>query len=172
MIYYIIMANIIEILYRDYIWPYKRIMLIVFLLILFIIAGAYAYQWYAIPVITAPAYDDVANANRRQNTADLLFFYAKWCPHCKTSGETWAALTGTPNAFPYQSSTKQVNGRLVNLIAIDCTDTDDNTVQTKVNNYKIEHYPTVKLAVDDQIYDFEGSISEYSMNKFMTTIIQ
>ena len=165
------MANIIELLYRDFIWPYKRILLIVFLLILFIIAGAYAYQWYAVPKINPPKYDDVANADRRQNTADLLFFYAQWCPHCKTSGSTWAALTGKPNEFPYQSSTMQVNGRLVNLIAIDCTDTDDPKVSSEINKYKIEHYPTVKLAVDNEIYEFEGSISEYSMNKFMTTII-
>ena len=159
------MANIIETLYRDFIFPYKRIMLILFLIILFIIASVYAYKWYAKPIIEQPLYDDVANANRRQKPVDVLLFTTEWCPYCVKAKPAWAE-------FKKKYDKKLINDHMINCIQIDCTDNETNAeVQAQIQKYEIEHYPTVKMLIDDKIIDFEASVSASNLDKFVNTIV-
>ena len=157
------MANIIELLYRDFIWPYKRILLIVFLLILFIIAGAYAYQWYAVPKINPPKYDDVANADRRQNTADLLFFYAQWCPHCKTAKPEWEQLVSEYDG-------KTINGRKVIFTDVNCTN-ESPDVDRMMDQYHIEGFPTIKLLKDGQVISYDAKPTKATLIQFLNTAV-
>ena len=155
------MANIIEILYREYFAPYKRNILIVFLLILFIIAGAYAYKWYATKVIEKKPYDDVANANRRNNPINVMFFNAEWCPHCIKAKPQW-------QSFSDEYNNKVINGYVVNCINVDCTNSEtDETVQSFIQKYNIEHYPTVKLINGDKIVEFDASVTSANLGKFV-----
>lgn len=157
------MANIIEILYRDYIAPRKRMMLILFLLILFIIAGAYAYKWYALPKINKPASDDVANANRREKPVDVLLFSTDWCPHCIKAQPLWTEFSNKYNG-------KNINGYIINCININCTDQEDPDVSASIDKYGIEHYPTVKMLINKTIVDFEASVNTANLSKFVDTI--
>ena len=159
------MANIIEILYRDYISQYKRIILIMFLIILFIIASVYAYDWYGKKQVEKPAYDDVANANRRDKPVDVLLFSTEWCPHCVKAKPQW-------KAFSDKFNKKVINGYVINCINVDCTDSEaDSSVQAYIQQYSIEHYPTVKMLANDKIVDFEASVNEQNLEKFVNTIL-
>lgn len=159
------MANIIEILYRDYIYPYKRILLIIFLIILFIIASVYAYNWYGKSQVNKPEYADVANANRRDKAVSVLLFSTEWCPHCKTAKPKW-------EAFCDKYNDKVINEYKISCINIDCTNSEeDSSVQASIQTYGIEHYPTVKMLINDKIVDFEASVNESNLEKFVNTII-
>jgi len=156
------MSNIIELIYRDYIEKHKRKILIVFLLILFIIAGAYAYKWYAAPHINKPAYDDVANANRRDKPIDILFS-AEWCPHCIKAKPIWKAFSDEYNG-------KVINGYIINCMNIDCTNNEsDPEVQASIQKYGVEHYPTVKMVNGDNITDFDASVTKSNLSKLVDT---
>ena len=159
------MANLIQIIYRDYIWPYKRIVLIIFLIILFIIAGSYAYNWYAKPVIEKKPYDDVANANRRNKTATLYFFRADWCPHCRDAKPKWDEFTqGKPNM--------DLNGYTVVFIEVDCTDPDlSSDTEVLISKYNIDHYPTIKLVMGEDVIDFDAKITKDSLTKFVNAVV-
>ena len=63
-----------DILYRNYILPYRSVLFIILLLVIFIIVGYYGYKWYATPIINKKEYDDVANANRRNKDIVIYFF--------------------------------------------------------------------------------------------------
>ena len=165
------MAGIVEIIYRNYIWQYKRILLILFLCILFTIAGFYAYKWYAKSIIEKKPYDDVANANKRQKTADILFFHTGWCPHCVKALPAWVQFTENYNGTV-------VNGYTINCIDVDCTEGDNHignanlTADNYIQKYNIEHYPTVKMVFNGEVIDFEANISESSLSQFVKTIIK
>ena len=159
------MASIIEVLYHDYILNYKRRILILFLVILFIVASVYAYKWYAKPKIEKPLYDDVANANRRQKTVDILLFTTDWCPHCTKAKPEWAK-------FAEKNDKKSINGHIVNCVNIDCTNSEsDPQVKADIQKYEIEHYPTVKMLIDNKIIDFEASVKTGNLEKFVETIL-
>lgn len=155
------MSNIIELIYRDYIEKHKRKILILFLLILFIIAGAYAYKWYATPKLEKKSYDDVANANRRNNPVNVLFFSAQWCPYCVKAKPQWQAFSDKYNG-------KTINGYIINCLSIDCTDSEtDKEVQASIQKYGIEHYPTVKMVIDDKIIDYDASVTTANLSQFV-----
>ena len=157
------MANIIELIYRDYIEKHKRKILIVFLLILFIVAGAYAYKWYATSQIVKPEYNDVANANRRHKPIDILFFSAEWCPHCIKAKPIWKAFSDDYNG-------KKINGYVINCINIDCTNSDtDPEVQASIQKYGVEHYPTIKMVNGENIVAYEASVTKSNLIKFVDT---
>ena len=158
------MANIIEIIYRDYIFAYKRVILIFFLIILFIIASVYAYNWYIKPQIDKPEYADVANANRREKQVDVLLFSTTWCPHCTKAKPEWDKFSSKYNG-------KSINGHFINCKNIDCTNTDEPEVIALIQQYNIEHYPTVKMSVDNKIIEYEASVNEKNLETFVKTIL-
>lgn len=158
------MPNIIEVIYRDYIEKNKKKVIVLCLFILFIIAGAYAYKWYAVPVIEKKPYDDIANANRRDIPVDILFFSAEWCPYCIKAKPLW-------NTFSDKYNGKNINEYVINCINIDCTNTEsDVSVQAHIQKYNIEHYPTVKMILGDKIIDFDASITSENLSKFAETV--
>lgn len=158
------MANLIQIIYRDFIWPYKRIVLVVFLIILFIIAGSYAYNWYAKPLIEKKPYDDVANANRRKKTATLYFFHVDWCPHCTDAKPKWEKFTqGKPNM--------DLNGYTIDFIDMDCTNAEKPEIDKYISTYNIEHYPTIKLVIGEDVVDFDAKITKESLTKFVNAVV-
>ena len=160
------MAGIVEVIYRNYIYQYKRILLILFLCILFIIASVYAYKWYAASIISKKPYDDVANANRRKQPVDILFFSTTWCPHCQTAQAPWADFKSSYNG-------KEIKGYVINCVDVDCTnDKNDANVSSFITKYNIEHYPTIKMVFDGDVIDYEASISKSSLSQFVDTILK
>lgn len=162
------MANIVELIYRDYIFPYKRILLILFLFILFVIAGMYAYNWYAKSKLEKKPTDDVANANRRQKTVDILYFHTDWCPHCKKADP----IIGKGGTFYNKYNGKDINDQIINIIDINCTEDDNVDVNASIQKYKVEHYPTVKMLYGDDVIDFESKISDSTLEKFVNAIVK
>ena len=157
------MANVIDMINNVYIKPYKRIILIIALIILFVIAGYFAYIWYAVPKIDKKPYDDIANVNRRNKSADIFFFHADWCPHCKAAQPEWTT-------FHNKYDKQVVNGYIINCNDVNCTNSDDPAIQASIQQFKVEHFPTVKMMKDDYTVDFDAKISAESLEKFITAV--
>ena len=75
--------NIFSTLYNDFIKPLQNQLLIFLMLIIFAVAGYFGYLWYVKPTVENLNNDDVSNNNRRISEAQIMFFSADWCPHCK-----------------------------------------------------------------------------------------
>jgi len=158
------MLTIIELLYRDYIKPYKRMWLILFLIIIFTIAAVYAYKIFAGPIIENQSSKNVANVNRRPIEVEVYFFYANWCPHCKTAKPEW-------NAFKSAYDGKEMNGHIVKLIDVDCT--SENSKNTDlIQRFKIDSYPTLKLVKSNNNIDFDSKITNDALTQFLQTVLK
>jgi thiol-disulfide isomerase/thioredoxin len=156
------MATIVEIIYRDYLWPHKRKILIFFLLLLFILVSVFAYKKYAQDKMKKKPYHDVANANHNQEQVQILFFSTEWCPYCKKAQPEWDKFT--------QKNSIVNNYKLV-CTKMDCTNGDDADVKTNIQKYDIQHYPTVKMLFKGDIIDFDSKITEESLTKFVNSIL-
>ena len=76
------MSTVFKRLYNDFIKPIDNTILIVIMSIIFIIAGYLGYKWFVQSTVENLGTADLANDNNREGDAELIFFFADWCPHC------------------------------------------------------------------------------------------
>lgn len=134
--------------------------------IFFIVLAVYYYYNYVSPKLK-PSYD----ANREHNTidsesskqAELMLFYADWCPHCKTAKPIWNELKSE-----YQNKT--INGYNVLFTEINCTSENAETEQM-MNKYNIEGFPTIKLLKDGQIIEYDAKPAKDTLKEFLNTVL-
>ena len=146
--------------------PYFWIVLVIVLFLLFSLAGYYGYKKYAKDVITKTKFADVANADRTNRGATIMFFHVDWCPHCKTALPQWKKFKDAYNG-------QQINGYKLKCTEVNCTDDgEDENIAIMIKKYDIQSYPTVKLAIDGgETIEFDSKITKDSLHKFVTTVI-
>lgn len=157
------MANIVDTIYYTYIKQYRTQYLILFLLFIFMLATYFAYIWYIENKLQKKKTDDIANANRRGKNAELYFFSVDWCPHCKTAKPEWAKFVADYDG-------NEINGFIIKCNTINATNDEDPEISTLVQKFGVEHYPTLKMVVDEKIIEFQGKIVEASLVKFITAM--
>ena len=145
--------------------PYSTLILAVFAIVIFATASYYGYNRYAKSITETDETKDIANANRRNKVADLYFFHADWCPHCRTAKPIWDSFSSDYNG-------REIHGVTVKCHAINCTDDSDPAVTEKVATYDIQSYPTVKLVMGDgTIVEFDAKIERDALTKFLDTVL-
>lgn len=164
------MPSIVESLYKDFIKPYYYPIFFVILFILFALASYYAYKNFYTPKADIDVLGkNVANANLRNKEAQLMFFYADWCPHCQ-------------NAKPIIEEKKKkyadtlVNKYKVVFVEVNCSDDADPNVQAAIQQYNIQGFPTIKMVYvkpdgAQTTVDFDAKITSYSLDQFINTVL-
>ena len=156
------MPQIIDVMTNP-IRPYFRLILIVFILIIFSVFGYIAYKKYAVPLLKKNKFGDVANATRKGNSADVYFFNVDWCPHCISAKPEWEKFEETHNG-------KKINGYTITTHNVDCT--DDIKSAAIIAKHDIKGYPTVKMTVDGgETVEFDSKMSSEGLTKFANTIL-
>jgi thiol-disulfide isomerase/thioredoxin len=137
--------------------------------ILFISLAYYIYNKFIAPKLN-PKYvpnreimtgDETSNVGQKQ--AELLFFFANWCPHCKTAKPIWENVKS-------QYENKTINGYKLIFTPVDCTKESDET-ENMMNKYNVEGFPTIKLLKDNQIIEYDAKVTKETLEQFINTII-
>ena len=157
------MSSIVSLLYNDWIKPRKRTLLIIAMIVVFGVASVYAYKWFAQPIIAHKNIQNMSNMNERNQTVEIYFFAADWCPHCTKAKPEW----GT---FKKSYDGKEVNGYVVKCIFVDCTETSQHN--DLIQKFNVDSYPTLKLVKDGNQIDFDSKINSESLGQFVDTILQ
>jgi thiol-disulfide isomerase/thioredoxin len=110
-----------------------------------------------------PNSEKVPIGSSQSSTAELLFFYADWCPHCKAAKPIWNELKSE-----YQNKT--INGYQVIFTEVDCTTESDET-DKMMNKYSVEGYPTIKLLKDGQVIEYDAKPSKETLTQFLNTVL-
>jgi thiol-disulfide isomerase/thioredoxin len=142
-------------------------MIIIGVVIVFaIIAGVY-YYYYMAPQMKAkyqPNSEHVQEGSKGNgNTAELLFFYAEWCPHCKTAKPIW-------NDLKTEYENKTINGYKVVFTDVNCSE-ETAEVDKMMNQYNVEGYPTIILLKDGQIIEYDAKPSKETLTQFLNTVL-
>lgn len=95
--------------------------------------------------------------------AELIFFFANWCPHCKKAKPHWEEIKSKYND-------KVVNGYTMIFTDVDCS-TESPAVKEKTAQYEIEGYPTIKLVKDGQVIEFDAKPTKDTLTKFINTVV-
>ena len=145
--------------------PRTRIIIVCLLLVLSAMLFAY---YYVIAPKLKPSY--VANNELKPSNngladkeAELILFYADWCPHCKTAKPEW-------NEVKEKYNGKTINGYTILFTEVNCT-TETSEIEEKMRQYKIEGFPTIKLLKDGQVVEFDAKPTQSNLNQFLNTVI-
>ena len=154
------MANIITLLYDRFFSKYTRIIFIVLLVILFSYIGYNGYKKYYKNEKDVKQFSDVANTNTRKKEAQVIFFFADWCPHCKKAKPEW-------QQFKEEYDGKEVNGHSISCQSIDCTKDQDQKTTTLIKEYNIESYPTIIMIVGDNRIDYDSKVTKSGLEQLV-----
>ena len=132
--------------------------------ILFLILALLYYFYYVAPQMKAKYHaNNDQGSSAPTNNAELLFFFADWCPHCKTAKPIWDELK-----TQYQNKT--INGYQVIFTEINCTE-ENAEVEKMMNKYNVEGYPTIKLLKDGQVIEYDAKPSKETLTQFLNTVL-
>lgn len=132
--------------------------------IVVILLSIYMYYTYFAPLKSKfSANNESPNEDNSANEAELMFFYADWCPHCKTAKPIWNDLVST-----YEN--KMINGYRVTFTEINCSNETPH-IEEMMNKYKIEGFPTFKLIKDGQVIEYDAKPSKETLTQFLQTTL-
>ncbi len=140
-------------------------MLIIGAIVLFAALAIFYYFYYVAPASSSkyrPNSEQVP-AGGTSNTAELMFFYADWCPHCKAAKPIW-------NDLKAEYENKTINGYKVIFTEVDCSE-ETSEVEKLMNQYNVEGYPTIKLIKDGQVIEYDAKPSKETLTKFLNTVL-
>ena len=101
--------------------------------------------------------------NGQTGEAELLLFYADWCPHCKTAKPIWEEIKS-------EFESKTVNGYSIVFTEVNCT-TETPEVEKMMNTYKVEGFPTIKLLKNGQVIEYDAKPSKSTLEQFLNTAL-
>ena len=90
--------------------------------------------------------------------ADIMLFYADWCPHCTKAKPEWNKVKD------------KFNGKTVNGYTLMFSEYNDKD-KDKMSKYSISSFPTIKLSKNGNIYNFDAKPSESTINQFISTVL-
>jgi thiol-disulfide isomerase/thioredoxin len=139
--------------------------LIIVAVILFISVACAYYYFYVVPSSNAMyrANKELGSQCGGNKEAELLFFYAEWCPHCKTAKPVWESLKS-------QYENKTINGYKVIFTEINCT-TENAEVEKMMDKYNVEGFPTIKMLKDGQIIEYDAKPTKETLEQFLNTVL-
>lgn len=141
-------------------------LLLIGAIVLFTIIAVFYYFYYVAPSMKTqymPNSERVNTGSNKSNGAELLFFYADWCPHCKAAKPIW-------NELKSEYENKTINGYQVVFTEIDCSE-ETAEVEKLMNQYNVEGYPTIKLLKDGQVIEYDAKPSKETLTKFLNTVL-
>jgi len=142
----------------------SRILMILGIIIFIILAILFYYYYVSPRLNTSYKANSEHNTNETSsNQAELLFFYADWCPHCKTAKPIWEELKNE-----YQNKT--INGYHIIFTDINCSN-ETAEVEKMMDKYKIEGFPTIKLLKDGQVIEYDAKPAKDTLVQFLNTVL-
>jgi thiol-disulfide isomerase/thioredoxin len=141
--------------------------LIIVAILLFIFLAIYYYFYFVLPKLktsyNANSEYKSKDSDGGDKQAEMLLFYAEWCPHCKTAKPIWDGVR-------QQYQNKTINGYHVIFTEVNCT-TETAETEQMMNKYNIEGFPTIKLLKDGQVVEFDAKPTRETLNEFLNTVL-
>lgn len=102
-------------------------------------------------------------SNVSSNEAEIIFFYANWCPHCKAAMPHW-------NEVKKQYDSKTINGYTLVFTEVDCSE-ETPKIKKITDEYDVEGYPTIKLVKNGEVIDYDAKPTKETLEKFINSVL-
>lgn len=141
---------------------HKRYLMIGGFAVLLAVVGYIVYV-YSRPKLLTKINGDSNEEQSSNSDAEIMFFFADWCPHCKKAKPHW-------DEVKQSYSGKVVNGYTMVFTEVDCSKETEEMKKTTAE-YEIEGYPTIKLIKDGQVIEYDAKPDKDTLEKFISTVV-
>jgi thiol-disulfide isomerase/thioredoxin len=155
---------------------YRGVIIILAIIVFFILLTIWVYRTHVMPKLNP---DFVANKEfdsgdgsgdgAEYKEATLMYFYADWCPHCKSAKPH---VDEIKSIYDATASGKRVNDYGIYFEYVNCSDDSDATVIEKMDTYKVEGFPTIKLKYDGKVADMDAKPDKETIELFLSTMLK
>ena len=152
----------------------KKMVFVLIVAALFIGLAYYVYVTYVSPKLNP---DYVANKEYIDNTygadgqdgktAEVLLFYASWCPHSKSAIPEWNKVKSN-----MQQNGNIVNGYKIKFTEVNCDDGESPDIKQKLDLYKVEGYPTIKMIKGNEVIEYNAKTDAATLTEFINSVLQ
>ena len=162
------MSSIYQVI-NNMVQPYKQIILIVCLVLLFFIAGYFTVKYYLKGQVVAEKqskFNNVANADPSLKEIEMYCFNVTWCPHCHNAKGIWEDFINANNG-------REINGYRIHIKSFDETDItneNDEAQNAMRTEFNITSYPTVVMVKDGEQIVFDAKITLDNLNQFIESV--
>jgi len=148
-------------------WRFGLILLAIVLLIVTII---YVYMKHVAPKMKPKYVQNEEFVDDDSKYAYMYLFSAEWCPHCNNLKKT-----GVWEKFTEQYNNTKINGYILNIQDIDCSDDTNQENKDMLNKYEIEGYPSIIIVKDgddpSKAIKFDAKPTTDSLNQFVNSVL-
>jgi thiol-disulfide isomerase/thioredoxin len=145
---------------------YYKYIIIIIVFVIFILIGKYVYDSYFAK--KSNKFTDVANATTDSAVAKIYFFNVDWCPHCKTALPAWKEFCEDNDGKIFGNYILKCVG---GIEGTNCTNEKDENVNTLIEKFKIEGYPTVKIVKDGEQIEYGTKISKETLEQYVNAVL-
>jgi len=139
-------------------------LLLLMVFLLFVVIAVFFYFYYVSPSSKYNANNEQQySEDTQKGTAELMFFYADWCPHCKTAKPVW-------NSLKTEYQNKSIHGYKILFTEVNCTE-ETAEVDKLMSQYNVEGYPTIRLLKDGQVIEFDAKPTQENLSQFLNTVL-
>lgn len=148
----------------------KKNLITMFILIVFLLMTIYVFIKYALPLFNKQGkanreYNNGSSDVVNTNVAEILFFKADWCPHCKKAAPEWNELkTNIPGGT-------KINGYVIKYNTVDCTDDKDPVAKEMLQKYKVDGFPTIKMVKGNDVIEFDAKPEAKTLETFIQSTL-
>ena len=151
----------------------KKTMLILGIITAVLLMITYhVYTTYAVPRLFKknPANMEYVREgeNKFLNSLIVRFFYADWCPHSKKALVHWNSLREDEEV----GNGSVVNGYKIKYELHDCSDENDANTETRLNEFKVDGFPTIKVEKGSDIIEFDAKPDYEILKKFIKAMVE
>jgi thiol-disulfide isomerase/thioredoxin len=97
------------------------------------------------------------------NEVEILFFFANWCPHCRTAKPEWEKAK-----TEYNNNT--IDGYKIIFVEVDCT-TPDSKTTSMMDTYNVEGYPTIILLKNNEVITYDAKVTYDHLVEFLKSAL-
>jgi len=153
---------------------YKWVLIILGIVVFFIMLTLWVYKNHVVPklnpkFVTDKEFVNEENDEKGYKDATLMYFYADWCPHCKAAKPH---LDEIKNKYNVSQGGKKINDYSINFEYVNCSEDQDPAVIDKMNKYKIEGFPTIKLKYDNKLAEMDAKPDKETIELFLSTMLK
>lgn len=124
--------------------------------------GYLMYHYFYKPKYTNPVKKD--KVVKPGSTITVHFFTADWCPHCRKAKPVI-------DEFEKDYANKKINGRIILINRVDCTDSEVEEVSKQINQFNVTSFPTVKITDNNgNVFDFDAKITHENLTEFLNSV--
>lgn len=93
------------------------------------------------------------------NEAEIIFFFADWCPHCTKAKPIVDELKSKYN-------NRTINNKKVSFKYIDCS-VETQDMKRDMEKYDVESFPTIVIQNGDKVTKFEDKVEAEALSEFI-----